>query len=82
MAVWNNCPACGCMVEATETRCPTCGTPIQKPRKTAQAVAIAPAIDLPANEDWLATIEELNCKMAAAVMTPNEARALMGLPPV
>jgi hypothetical protein len=32
-------------------------------------------------EDKLAIIEEVNRVMAAGVMTPNEARALLGLPP-
>lgn len=81
MAVWNNCPACGCMVEATAPRCPVCGTPIPRPRKQAQAVAVAigPAVT---QEEKAALLEELNLLLQAAIMTPNEARALYGLPPV
>lgn len=65
-----NCPNCGAPVDLAETCCPYCDTPyIQK------VDAYTPM------EDKLAIMNELNRTMVAGIMTPNEARALLGLPP-
>lgn len=64
------CPTCGAPVDLTARSCPYCGVPYPKPRKTAQAVAIC--IDA----------QQLADQVAASIITPNEARRRMGLPPV
>lgn len=66
-----NCPNCGAPVDLAESCCPYCDTPY-----ISKVDAYTPM------EDKLAIIEELNRKMAAGILTGNEARALLGLPPV
>lgn len=64
-----NCPNCGAPVDLAETCCPYCDTPY------------IPKVDAyTPMEDKLAIMNELNRTMVAGIMTPNEARALMGLP--
>lgn len=61
-----NCPNCGAVKDPSESCCPYCDTPYQ------------PAI---VQEDQNVLAAKITRYMAAAIMTPNEARALMGLPP-
>lgn len=71
-----HCPTCGAPVDLTARSCPYCGVPYPKPRKTAQAVAIG--------EPYTVHIDAaaLSRLVADSIITPNEARRRMGLPPV
>ena len=62
-----NCPNCGAVKDPAESCCPYCDTPYQ------------PAIVLKDQNELAAEIQRL---MAPGIITANEARALMGLPPV
>ncbi len=72
-----NCPNCGAVREPAESRCPYCGTPYPRDRKT------VPAADLP--EDTTIHLEvgqdaEINCRLLElGLITPSEARRRMGL---
>ena len=65
-----NCPNCGAPVDLAETSCPYCDTPY-----ILKVDAYTPM------EDKLAIMADVSRRMAAGVMTPNEARALLGLLP-
>lgn len=71
-----HCPTCGAPVDLTARSCPYCGVPYPKPRKTAQAVAIGEPVALHIDHKQLAAL------VADSIITPNEARRRMGLPPV
>ena len=66
MADLTNCPNCGAPVDLAEKCCPYCDTPY---------------INHDPQADILARLAEVQHRMAAGVMTANEARALLGLPP-
>lgn len=75
-----NCPNCGAVVEPAESRCPYCGTPYPRDRKAGTAVIVTGGPVFPPDEQQ-ALVEALHRQLVAGIMTPNEARALMGLPP-
>lgn len=67
---WANCPNCGAPVDLEETKCPYCETPY--PWKMPEPWPLESKIDM---------LQELNRQLVAGIMTPNEARARLGLPP-
>ena len=69
-----NCPNCGAPADLTAKSCPYCGTPYPKPRKTAQAVAIAEPPTLHIDGAGLAACVDMG------LITRNEARRRLGLP--
>lgn len=75
-----NCPNCGAVREPAERRCPYCGTPYPKDRKTAQAVAVPDPEPVTVQLDGHAFSEAMR-KFQSGILTPNEARRLMGLSP-
>lgn len=66
-----NCPNCGAVRDPAESCCPYCDTPYTWV-----------GIDLAGGSDMTPRVAVLTREVQAAIMTPNEARALMGLPPV
>ena len=74
-----NCPNCGAVVEPAESRCPYCGTAYPRPKRQKVAYAIATVPE--AQEDPHTLAQEVQRLMAAGILTANEARAHMGLPP-
>lgn len=73
-----HCPSCGAPVALETAHCPYCGVPYPRPRKQAQAVAIDLGIASPSKVMATSLAQQLQ----AAIITQNEARARMGLPPV
>ena len=66
-----NCPNCGAVRDPAESCCPYCDTPYARL-----------GIDLAHGRDMTAMVAEIQRLMAPGIITANEARALMGLPPV
>lgn len=75
MSDWINCPNCGAVREPAESRCPYCGTPYPRDRKTAQAVAVPEPVTINMDEQKLCMARY----MEMGLITPNEARRRMGL---
>lgn len=71
-----HCPSCGAPVDLTARSCPYCGVPYPKPRKTLTAAVIGEPCKLHIDAAALSRLVE------DAIITPNEARRRMGLPPV
>lgn len=71
-----NCPNCGAVRELEEKRCPYCGTPYPRPRRSlvAEAVAIPEPVTIepPAFARVLQDLE-------AGIITRNDARRRLGL---
>lgn len=81
-----NCPNCGAVMEPAETRCPYCGTPYPRPKREKVAVAVATPmltqnerVNIELDPKLLARLQILDEEMQRGIMTPNEARRLMGL---
>ena len=72
-----NCPNCGAVREPAESRCPYCGTPYPKDRKTVLAADLPEGTTIHLDADQLARI---SCDLLdLGLITPNEARRRMGL---
>lgn len=67
---WTNCPNCGAAVDLEETKCPYCETPYPW-KLTPTALPLDSKIDM---------LTEINRQLVAGIITPNEARASLGLP--
>lgn len=74
-----HCPTCGAPVDLTARSCPYCGVPYPKPRKTAQAVAIGKPLTV--QVDGISG-PQLAAMLERHILTPNEVRRRMGLPPL
>lgn len=70
-----NCPNCGAVREPAEKRCPYCGTPYPKKSEPPRSV-IEPRVPDPEMQKKVQYLLEWK------FITPNEARELLGLPPV
>lgn len=79
MAIKTNCPNCGAPVCLETAHCPYCGTPYFQQTNIAEETA-AQLIGDNAKES-LDTLSELVGYIKNSIYTPNEARAIMGLPP-
>lgn len=81
-----NCPNCGAVRETAERRCPYCGTPYPKDRMAAAAeavpVSVPESVVIELSPEQFARLQILEEEIARAIITPNQARRLMGLPPV
>lgn len=78
MEEFYNCPNCGAVREPAESRCPYCGTPYPRPKRSKVAYAVAEPVTVNlGDQDKLATVMKA---LEAAIMTPNEARECLGLP--
>lgn len=73
MDILTNCPNCGAPVDLAATSCAYCDTPYT----WRAAAAPAPADGLDACQ-----VEKITRALAAGIMTQNQARAMLGLPPV
>lgn len=71
-----NCPNCGAVREPAERRCPYCGTPYPKDRLAAEAVAVPEPVTIELDGDAFARMVK---ELERGIMTPNEARRLLGL---
>lgn len=74
---WTNCPNCGAVREPAESRCPYCGTPYPRDRKVAEAVAVPEPITI--HMDTSAITAAVIREYELGILTPNEARRLLGL---
>lgn len=73
-----NCPNCGAVRDPAETACPYCDTPYAW-----AGIDLANGSDMTARVAVLTTrVAVLTTQVQACIMTPNEARAVLGLPPV
>lgn len=77
-----NCPNCGAVREPAESRCPYCGTPYPKDRKTAQVVSVPESVVVELDTEQFARLQILEEEIARGIITPNDARRRMGFPPV
>lgn len=72
-----NCPNCGAVREPAESRCPYCGTPYPKDRKTVLAADLLEDTTIHLE---VGQIAEITCRqLDLGLITPNEARRRMGL---
>lgn len=74
MDILTNCPNCGAPVDLAATSCAYCDTPYTWRAGAAPVYTDAP----PDYQDP----EQILRGLAAGIMTQNEARAMLGLPPL
>jgi hypothetical protein len=71
-----NCPNCGAVRELEEKRCPYCGTPYPRPKRSLVAEAAAIPEPVTIDTDEFARVCQ---EVERGLITPNEARRRLGL---